>query len=384
MWARFGRRGERVRAGLDKWWLLPFGILAASVLVALSIVVFRPAFVERSFAGVGLRAPSEPLVDCSGALASDYACYQQRYQALARNSDVEAAFDELKGEYAKNDIVRLYCHQLTHVIGRTAAERYGDITGAYGRGDEFCGAGYYHGAMEAIAAEIGADKIVEEASTLCADLSEGQERSYQHRNCVHGLGHGFMAAQENELFESLRACDALADEWESEHCYNGVFMQNVMAKEDPSHPTKYLKADQPLYPCTDVEARYKNQCYKKQTTHALETRGNDFAKVFDLCTTVEDDFRPACYHGIGWDSSMLGINGESITRVAKTELPGVVCTLSDDYEAQSNCIVGAVKAFIQFYDSDAEAKALCESLKAEGLRAACLQAGEEYHESLEA
>ena len=78
-----------------------------------------------------------------------------------------------------------------------------------------------------------------------------------------------------------------------------MFRENVQTKDDPSYPSKYLKADQPLYPCTDVETRYKNSYYRRQPMYALWAQDNNFSKVFDLYPTVEDDFRPACYHGLG-------------------------------------------------------------------------------------
>lgn len=71
-----------------------------------------------------------------------------------------------------------------------------------------------------------------------------------------------MGIQQNELFESLGTCDVLVDGWERDRCYSGVFMENLMAEDDPSHPSKYLKPDQRLYPCTDVEERYKTRCYE--------------------------------------------------------------------------------------------------------------------------
>ena len=122
-------------AGFNRWWLLPLGILIGSALIALNIAVLGPSFVDRSaLAGSAQQKPSGTVAECSGALSTDYACHQERYQALVRDSDVKAAFAELKAEYEKNDFVRSNCHQLTHVIGRAAAERYGDIPSAYGRG----------------------------------------------------------------------------------------------------------------------------------------------------------------------------------------------------------------------------------------------------------
>jgi hypothetical protein len=361
-----------MKAGFNKWWLLPLSILTASTLLASSILVFKPAFIDRSFVAIVQRAPSGAVVDCSGALANDYACYQQRYQDLVNDFGVKAAFSDLKDEYEKSEFVKNTCHQMTHVIGRAAVGLYGDLSSTYAQGDNFCWSGYYHGAMEAIVAKIGPDKILKEANTVCADLREHQKQSFYHYNCVHGLGHGFMGIQDNELFESLETCDTLTDRWERESCYGGVFMENVMAESNPSHPSKYLKADQPLYPCTDVETKYKTECYKMQTSYALETQGNDFAKVFDLCGTVEDDFRPTCYQSLGRDAST-----QSISDVDQTKS---TCMLGKDYEARSNCVVGAVKDFISYYHDDTKAKALCGSLDSD-LRALCLQTSEEYYKS---
>ncbi len=92
-----------MKARFDKWWLLPLSILAASALVALNVVVFEPSSIDRSSDEVvAQRATSEAVArDCSGDLASDYACHQERYQDLIRNSGVEAAFAELKDEHEK-------------------------------------------------------------------------------------------------------------------------------------------------------------------------------------------------------------------------------------------------------------------------------------------
>ena len=356
-----------MRAGFDKRWLLPLAILTASALLASGIVVFG-------------RAEGEAAADCSGALSTDYACHQQRYRDLVHDSGVEAAFAELESEYEKNDFLKAACHQLTHDIGRAAAELYGGIPGALSHGEHFCGTGYYHGVMEAVVARIGAEKVLEEADTLCADLGGHQRYSVYHHACVHGLGHGFMGIYENELFEALGACDALTDRWEREQCYNGVFMENMPNSADRSHPSKYIKADQPLYPCTAVEDRYKKQCYQQQTTYALRTQGGDFAKVFDLCATaVEDGFRPACHQGLGRNAVGESITN-NVTNVAQVESASMLCALGEDREARSNCAVGAVRGFILFH-LDGQARAFCESLEDADLRAACVRAGEKYHEN---
>src|SRR5919206_2115919 len=294
---------EHIRAAnFNRWWLLPFTILTASALTAVSIIVFRPSFIDHVYALEEFQqtASTNTSIDCSGPSASDFSCYQKRYQDLVYNSGVQAAFADLKDQFKKEQFVKEHCHELTHGIGRAAANLYsGDVASTYSQGDDFCASGYYHGAMETIVANIGADKILDEADNICAAPREQQDQSLDHRNCAHGMGHGFMGLYGNEVFESLEACDALSEGWEREKCSGGVFMENVIDEDNPSNPSKYLKADEPFYPCTEVKTEYKSPCYVRQTNYMLKKQGDDFAKVFELCGKVEDGFRPICYVGLG-------------------------------------------------------------------------------------
>lgn len=364
-------RREHISANFNKWWLLPFGIFTVSALIALNILVtFGSLFTQQTGSNV--------TIDCSGPKANDFSCYQARYEDLVYNSGVEAAFADLKDEFAKEKFVETNCHQLTHGIGRAAAEFYsGDIASTYSQGDDFCASGYYHGALETIVANIGADKILDEADNICAEPREQQDQSLNHRNCAHGLGHGFMGLYENEVFESLEACDALSEEFEREQCSGGVFMENTMDEDNPSNPSKYLKADQPFYPCTEVKTEYKNQCYGRHVIYALNKQGNDFAKVFDLCRKVEDDFRRSCYDGLGNYAAVQSTYNDTADG-AQAEFIRGLCMLGQDIEAFSKCYSGAVRELIFFYDSDVQAKALCESLMRADWRAVCLRVSEKY------
>lgn len=393
----------------SRWWLLLFGIIVASAVVV-SEVVHTPSPVTHSSGEVAPRATSEiaskgcseasasdsacqqhrqhepakepaktneaVTMGCSGDPSTDFVCLQERYQGLVHSLGVEAAFAELKNELLRNELARSNCHELTHIIGHAAVDLYGDVPTTFSRGDSFCGSGYYHGAMEAIVANIGAEKVLKEVDTLCAGLY-----SFYHYNCAHGLGHGFMRVQENELFKSLDMCDALSDSWERNRCYGGVFMENVVDEGHPVHPSKYLKADQPLYPCNAVESRYKDECYQRQTSYALEQQGNNFTKVFDLCAKVEHRFRPACYQGLGWDASVQSLKqGNSDASI--NESASMLCMMGDNHEARSNCIVGAVDYFIRDSYNDVRAQAFCGYFRVD-LRTLCLQEAEEYYRTLQ-
>jgi len=379
---------ERIRVSFDKWWLLPFCILTASALTALSIIVFRPSFIDHSDTAAFQQTGSNTAMNCSAPWAfgffgnvfgNDYSCYQKRYQDLVYNSGVEAAFADLKDEGAKEPFVKFNCHQLTHVIGRAAANLYGDdVASTYSRGDDFCGSGYYHGAMETIVANVGADNILDAADGICADLREQQNRSLNHRNCAHGVGHGFMGLYQNELFESLEACDPLSEKWEREHCSGGVFMQNIMDDDNPSNPSKYLKADRPFYPCAEVKTEYKPQCYTRHAGYALKVQGNDYAEAFDLCGKVEDSFRSRCYVGLGNKAADQSSTSNDTTDGAQAEYIRERCMQGQDTEALFMCFGGAVRNLIFLYDSDVQAKALCKSLTRADWRAGCHQVREQY------
>ena len=358
--------------------MLPFGILTASALTALNILVFGPSFIDLSNATAFEQTGSNTAIDCSAHKANDFSCYQERYQDLVYSSGVEAAFADLKDEFTKEQVVETNCHQLAHVIGRAAAELYsGDVASTYSRGDDFCGSGYYHGAMQTVVANIGADKILDEADNICAEPREQQDQSLNHRNCAHGMGHGFMGLYQNEVFESLEACDSLTEEFERDQCSGGVFMENIMDEDDPSNPSKYLKADEPFYPCTEVKTEYKYQCYGRHPVYALKKQGNDFAKVFDLCGKVEDGFRTACYDGLGNNAAVQSTYSDTADRTQAEFIHGL-CMLGQDIEALSKCFTGAVRELIFHYDSDVQAKALCETLTRADWRAVCLRVSEKY------
>jgi hypothetical protein len=224
--------------------------------------------------------------------------------------------------------------------------------------------------METISTEIGPTKITAKANGICASLRHQQPYSFYHYNCVHGLGHGFMEIKKDELFDALGACNALADSWERESCYGGVFMENVMASITPGRTTKYLKTDDLMYPCDAVETGYKQQCYLMQTSHALRQANNDFGMVFKLCDGVEVDFRSTCYQSLGRDAS-----GSTISDADQT---ASICMKGSSTQARQGCVVGAVKDFISYFHNDSQGLQFCERLPV-AERSTCKQTAQEYY-----
>ena len=300
---------------------------------------------------------------------TDFSCYEEFFQEAVRQEGIPAAFASLREAYQGNDYVRAQCHPLTHVIGRTAVLLFSSVGEAYQHGDSFCWSGYYHGVMEGIVDVIGYSNITSSMDSICKDVAAERQYSFDHYNCVHGLGHGVMVLTQNELFDSLNICDNLQDPWERSSCWSGVFMENIIV-DNKNHFTKYLNPADPLYPCNAVDEQYKGTCYLMQTSYMLKVTGEDFARVFTLCSTAEPGFQGICYQSLGRDAS-----GHSVSDVARTK---AVCSGGKDFTQQSNCVIGAVKDFISYHHSDVEAKALCSSFEDTELQSVCFTTAESY------
>lgn len=330
-------------------------------------------------AGCGLMTVStaeeatEPAVaSCAGAAAIDFACQTRHYQGLVRRDGARAALRALAADQRRNGYVRAACHQLTHRIGRVAGALHG--IEALRDGQSVCASGYYHGVLQAVMGRAGARGSVERAAAICATTRTADNRSAEHYNCVHGMGHGYMEIFSSRVFESLDGCRALRDRWEVDECSGGVFMENVTALDNPDRPARSLRAEHALYPCTAVAARYWEQCYDWQITYALYVNDSDFRAVFRLCTEVVRGARRPCYRGLGGDA--LQQSKFLTSPPARNATIRRLCALAPGRTARRACIEGAVRNLYRDYaDGDVQAHALCRSLRRSGgERAACRRA----------
>ena len=303
--------------------------------------------------------------------SGDFNCYMDYYEYLTLNKSVAEAFRAMKEDFAKNSYVVAQCHPLTHVIGRVATEKYKEVNEAFKYGDPFCWSGYYHGVMEKIIEKVGISKVSENLDSICSLIPGKDSYSFDYYNCVHGLGHGLMAITENELFESLKLCDNLSGFWEQGSCHGGVYMENVII-DNKGEKTKYLKPEDPIYPCNAVGEKYKTSCYLMQTSYALKVSRQDFSKVFEICRSVEEGYRALCLQSLGRDASGQTSSNAEATRAK--------CYLGIDHSEKLNCVIGAVKDFISYFHSDVEAKNFC-SILSDDLIKGCLDTTVAYYRS---
>jgi len=346
---------------------LRIAVLAVGLVItgATAIVVD----LSRTHADTGVTVP--PTIVCTGPDAADWDCYDTYYNDLTRAHGVPAAFADLKARYGTDGYVASQCHPITHVIGRAAAQDAANVSEAYRMGDSFCWSGFYHGVLEAIIARIGNENLIKELDGICADIPGKERYVFDYYNCVHGLGHGIMAATDNELFDSLGTCDHLTGRWEQASCASGVYMENVIV-DGKLHVTKYLNPEDPVYPCNKSPEKYKQTCYLMQTSYMLKVVGGDFRKVFERCAAVEKPYDITCYQSLGRD-----VSGQSISDVETTRRH---CLLGHDAPARTHCFIGAVKDFISYYHSDVQARELCRAI-APDYDATCFETVEDYYRS---
>ena len=91
-----------------------------------------------------------------------------------RTYDVEivtdaAALVDLDDQQTTNVSLGAACHQLTHVVGRTAGQLQGAV--AFTQGSDVCASGYYHGVTEALMMAIGPSAVVDRAQRIGAAFS---------------------------------------------------------------------------------------------------------------------------------------------------------------------------------------------------------------------
>lgn len=287
-------------------------------------------------------------------------CYADHFEAVMERDGAGAAVARVQELYEANDpFVRADCHQITHDIGRAAAELYDSLADAFSFEASACWSGYYHGLVEHELSALSDDELGRMVGTLCQDAAAGGAYDFAHYNCVHGLGHGLMIRHDNDLFRVLPHCQSLSDHWEAVSCAGGAFMENVVAAQRGERAT--VRDDDLIYPCNAVEESLQDACYSMQTSHVLWKLDYDIPAAFALCDQVDPARIAACYTSMGRD-----ISGMALLDVAT-----IIEHCNLGAEAYREHCFAAAAANAVFNDSGvAMADALCDAVEPR-FQAAC-------------
>ncbi len=298
----------------------------------------------------------------------DFPCYTNYYRLLVFNGGAKTAILDLKNRTKDDLYLQQRCHELAHVIGRNALENSSSPAEAFAEGDAFCANGYYHGIMQELIQKQGERNLSQEfLDNLCVPFRAMSPIGYA--NCSHGIGHGIMYANGNEVFDALKNCDRLGDGEQREPCRGGVFMENLLT-DFSQHKTKYLNPKDLLFPCTVAEEKYKGACYTYQSAYIFKTT-KSFEKTFAVCRTSPEQYRDACFRGVGGNAATLsGPNVESIKDVC--------VSIATGEREQKDCTVGAVAAMVFVRGSLEDGQRFCATLP-ENLKSFCSDSATTYY-----
>lgn len=243
--------------------------------------------VEASGREVVLYEPdATTLSDCA---RGEIACLRQAYGNVSYRQGLPAATTLLEQATRQDAEFASICHTIAHDVGAAAAVRAdGDVGAALGDSSSVCANGITHGLVSYAFLGAADTALPQRVRQICASMRrEGRESL-----CGHPLGHGLMLSLNNEVPRALELC-AVLEGGVNANCQDGVFMANVESQP----PSRWLRKDDPTYPCEVVDARYRGTCYTQVPTRAAAT-GSDYAQIARLCDGA-GDAAIGCHTGLG-------------------------------------------------------------------------------------
>ncbi|MGB2873903.1 MAG: cytochrome c [Gaiellaceae bacterium] len=273
-------------------------------------------------------------------------CYRQAFANIAYRDGPEKALALLATDDRAMASVHADCHQISHWVGHAALARYhGNAAEALAHGAMTCNSGYYHGVIERSFAGLPRNEVVSKARQLCTTPAVTKEEFLLYQ-CVHGLGHGLMIYSGDDLPWSLRACHRLQTSFDRISCTGGVFMQNLAPGMVTS---RFLKGNDPIYPCNAVAETDKLYCYLMVTSRILTLDNYNWSKTAKWCNRSEPAWVATCFQSFGRDAS-------GFSRYQPRETIRL-CLLAG--RGTGECLYGAARDYGNNYAGGKEAAQLC-------------------------
>jgi hypothetical protein len=257
-------------------------LLALPLLLIGTITLVAPP--ERP-APAGFAPDGTVLADCApGALA----CYRQAFGNLAFADGAPAAFAALRASFPADRSLLDACHPITHAIGvATLVASGGDAERALAVADPLCQSGFAHAVVEReiLGVDDGSPAAAAERLGRYCERADLWPGPLERAECFHGLGHGLLIARDGDLPFVLEACDAMTGSlgygW-LRYCILGAFME-LNAPIAPIE-LRWLRADDPAYPCTELDERYAVTCYGQMAARLLRDLAPE--RVAERCLAV--------------------------------------------------------------------------------------------------
>jgi len=339
--------------------LVVVGLTALTAAVALAVTQRAPArlavargVVDGSFHPIAGRFVPDTtrLGDCH---RGDARCFEQAFGNIAFQEGPRPALAVFDKRRAVAGTVSTDCHRIAHMIGSAAlAYFHGNVAEAYAHGSASCASGYFHGILER--AFVGVDSkagLIRAARSLCRGAGV-RRRGFLDYQCTHGLGHGLMIQTGYDLPTALAVCRSLQSRWDDVSCTGGVFMENGSTVYGMR--SRWLRDNDPVFPCHSVSRRDQGSCYLRVTTQMLRTSHFDWRETAARCHAISAAWRRYCFRSYGRDAANWA--AQKIRAVLH------LCELART--GGGDCLYGAARSIADRDASAGRAAALCRSATA--------------------
>jgi hypothetical protein len=178
------------------------------------------------------------LQDRCGRVRDQMSCYSEALLSVLEQEGVSQAMETLERLGDRDASVRRDGHMYAHAIGLAASPSPEEVGETFRNCRPSFQSGCYHGVIQSyFAALVGSGGQVDAGAvnSLCADYRERDADRWLLFQCVHGMGHGLTMLHDYHLPTALEGCDLLAEDWDREGCYGGVFMENIVNATTPHH-----------------------------------------------------------------------------------------------------------------------------------------------------
>ena len=107
--------------------------------------------------------------------------------------------------------------------------------------------------------------------------------------------------------------------------------------------SRWLRDDDPVYPCNWVATEAKRRCYQMVTSRILPSVGDDWTRTAEMCTSVESAFVHMCFKSFGRDASSRS-NRDAADTIE-------TCAIARPYGGEDDCIWAAAQDVVSNFTS---------------------------------
>ena len=236
------------------------------------------------------------LNDCGKVVS----CIVRSLWNLAKSENQQTVLNTFSEIIQLSNISGKSCHRFGHDLGSFVYSYTGNLNQAVLHVDMTCGGSLYHGIMEEhfrtkSQLDYG-DSTFVEASNVCNKLSD-VSYSQIRLECIHGIGHGLLIANDFDFFVSVKKCEEFEDELDQRLCIEGASMGNAQAF---SKGKGTFDENDILFPCSVLDDRYAGDCYTFHSIYILKKVNGSAEDAFKQCDKLQkENHIRHCYYGIG-------------------------------------------------------------------------------------